>query len=33
MKIDGRWYNMDATYSDYKPLELKKVTKAEVLQK
>lgn len=33
MKIDGRWHNMDATYSEYKPLELKKVTKAEVLQK
>jgi len=33
MKIDGKWLNMDATYSDYKPLELKTVTKAEVLKK
>lgn len=33
MKIDGKWLNMDATYKDYKPLELKTVTKAEVLQK
>lgn len=33
MKIDGKWMNMDATYSDYKPLELKKVTRAEVLKK
>jgi transglutaminase-like putative cysteine protease len=33
MKIDGKWLNMDATYKDYKPLELKTVTKAEVLKK
>lgn len=33
MKIDGKWHNMDATYPDYKPLELKTVTKAEVLRK
>ena len=33
MKIDGKWLNMDATYKDYKPLELKTVTNAEVLEK
>jgi hypothetical protein len=33
MKIDDKWYNMDATYSDYKPLQLKTLTKAEVLRR
>ena len=29
--IAGKWLNMDATYSNYKPFQLKPVTKAEVL--
>ena len=29
--IAGKWLNMDATYSHYKPFQLKPVTKAEVL--
>lgn len=33
MCIDGKWYNMDATYKHYKPLELKQLTKAEVLKR
>ncbi|MFA5235077.1 MAG: transglutaminase domain-containing protein [Sulfurimonas sp.] len=33
MKIDNEWQNMDATYSDYKPLQIKKLTKAQVLQR
>lgn len=30
-KISGRWRNIDATYSHYRPFEHKSVTRAEVL--
>lgn len=33
MKINDQWVNMDATYSNYKPLQEKTLTKAEVLQR
>jgi len=33
MCINGKWYNMDATYNHYNPLELKQVTRAEVLER
>lgn len=33
MCVNGVWYNMDATYNHYKPMELKKVTRAEVLER
>jgi hypothetical protein len=32
-QIDGIWYNLDATYNHYKPLELKTCTKKELLSK
>ncbi len=31
--IDGIWYNLDATYSNYKPFELKSSTKTELLSR
>lgn len=31
VKIAGEWLNMDATYSHYRPFEIKQVTKAEVI--
>ena len=33
MCIDGKWYNMDATYKHYKPMEIKSLTAAEVLRR
>lgn len=32
-QLSGIWYNLDATYNHYKPLELKELTKAEVLKR
>lgn len=31
MNVAGKWHNMDATYSHYRPFQLKNVTRAEVL--
>lgn len=32
-ELSGIWYNLDATYKHYKPLELKQLTAAEVLKR
>lgn len=32
VNISGKWLNLDATYSDYKPFQKKVVTRAEVLR-
>jgi hypothetical protein len=31
VQLAGNWYNFDATYSNYKPFQLKTLTKAEIL--
>jgi len=33
VKINNKWLNLDATYSDYKPFQRKVVTRAEVLKR